>query len=214
MACATGEKPCGRGPDIAGCGAPQRRPPRGPRKIRGHLKDFAPSGAPPPSGAHFVGDFGRHGSFLTQAGRGSRRGEDFVRPQTHSIVMPGLVPGIQWRGAADGRLTIGSPGASSFETARSAPLRTRIETSRAAVDPHGEGGRSPRLEPCRPANASDWCQTLALRRRSPYFPGIAGFDASPRRAMMQRLNDQMRLKTGGSPLAASARALKLLLRRP
>jgi len=31
---------------------------------------------------------------------------------------------------------------------------------------------------------------------------------------MQRLNDQMRLKTGGSPLAASARALKLLLRRP
>jgi hypothetical protein len=28
---------------------------------------------------------------------------------------------------------------------------------------------------------------------------------------MQRMNDQMRLKTGGSPLAASARALTLLL---
>jgi hypothetical protein len=34
--------------------------------------------------------------------------------------------------------------------------------------------------------------------------------------MMQRSSDQMRLKTGGIPLAASARALaqKLLLRRP
>jgi hypothetical protein len=40
--------------------------------------------------------------------------------------------------------------------------------------------------------------------------------ASREKVMMQRTTDQMRLKTGGFPLAASARALtlKLLLRRP
>ena len=70
---------------------------------------------------------------------------------------------------------------------------------------------SAKKEPGRDRVAVTHRLALALGVRSHYFPDIAGLRAAPRRVMMQRLNDQMRLKTGGSPLAASARALKLLL---